>query len=141
MLELAILATLVVSATAFVAAGSRALSRAERGELGGRRRFLAAFDGSTLPAELLVQAYETLARRVGPSVREIRPADRMGETLGMSDMDVEDVALLIAARCEARIPTARDLDELGARARTVDDLVRFLAPFCTTAPVRLVAGY
>jgi hypothetical protein len=78
---------------------------------------------------------------VGPSVREIRPADRMGETLGMSDMDVEDVALLIAARCEARIPTARDLDELGARARTVDDLVRFLAPFCTTAPVRLVAGY
>ena len=100
----------------------------------------AAFDGSAIPAELLVQAYETLSRRVGTTIREVRPADRMAEQLGLSDVDVEDVALLIAARCEARIPTAHDLDELDARVRTVEDLIRFLAPFCTRAQMRLVAS-
>jgi hypothetical protein len=139
-LALAIVASLLIAAVGFAAAGARALNRADRREIGGRGRFLSAFDGSAIPAELLVQAYETLSRRVAPAARDIRPADRMVEQLGLTDVDVEDVALLIAARCEARIPTAHDLDELGARVRTVDDLVRFLAPFCTRAPMRLVAG-
>ena len=130
MLELAIFATMVVLATGFVAAGSRALARADIREAGGRDRFVAAFEGSGAPRELLVQVYETLARRaVGPA-RDVRPGDRLAENLGMTEMDVEDAALLVAARCEAHIPCAHDLDELDARVRTVDELVRFLAPFC-----------
>jgi hypothetical protein len=125
----AIFASFLLLAAGFVLAGSRALSAADRRELGGRNSFLAKFDGSGIPADLLVQAYETLSRRVSAEIRDIRPGDRLVENFGMSPADMEDVALLVAARCEARIPGARELDELDARVRTVDDLVRFLAQF------------
>lgn len=138
MIATSIFATLVVLSAGFVAVGARALDRANRRELGGRGRFLSAFDGEGLPAELLVQAYETLSRRVGPNVRDIRPSDRLGPGFGLTEMDVEDVALLVAARSDARIPTSHDLDELDLRVETVADLVRFLAPFCAPSPVRHV---
>ena len=141
MLELAIFATLLVLAAGFVTGGARALAQADRREIGGRGRFLSAFDGRTIPAELLVQTYETLSRRVGPMGRDIRPADRLADGLGLTSTDIEDVALLVAARCEARIPTAHDLDELDGRVRTVDDLVQFLAPFCDSARPRLLARH
>ena len=125
--QFAIFTTFVLLATGFVVAGTRALNLANRRELGGRNSFLAKFDGSGIPAVLLVQAYETLSRRVSQEIRDIRPGDRLAENLGMTQADMEDVALLVAARSEARIPTAHELDELDARVRTVDDLVRFLA--------------
>jgi hypothetical protein len=128
-LQFAIFATFLLLAAGFVLAGSRALNAANRRELGGRNSFLAKFDGSGIPADLLVQAYETLARRVSAEIRDIRPGDRLVENFGMSQADMEDVALLVAARCEARIPGAHELDELDERVRTVDDLVRFLAQF------------
>jgi hypothetical protein len=128
-LPIAVTATFLLMATGFVVAGSRALDAANRRELGGRNSFLARFDGSGIPAALLVQAYETLSRRVSAEVRDIRPGDRLAENFGMSAADMEDVALLVAARCEARIPGAHELDELDASVRTVEDLVRFLVPF------------
>jgi hypothetical protein len=128
-LPFALFASFALLATAFVGAGFRALERANRREMGGRNSFLARFDGTGIPADLLVQAYETLSRRVSQDVRDIRPGDRLIETFGLSAADMEDVALLVAARCQARIPKAHELDELDARVRTVDDLVRFLARF------------
>ncbi len=140
MLQFALFATFLLLATGFVVAGSRALGAANRRELGGRNSFLAKFDGTGIPAALLVQAYETLSRRVSAEVRDIRPGDRLAENFRLSAADVEDVALLVAARCEARIPTAHDLDELDARVRTVDDLVRFLARFYEPANLTRVAN-
>ena len=127
MLQFAVFATFLLLAAGFVLGGTRALNGANRRELGGRNSFLAKFDGSGIPAVLLVQAYETLSRRVSQEIRDIRPGDRLAENFGMSQADMEDVALLVAARSEARIPTAHELDELDERVRTVDDLVRFLA--------------
>ena len=140
MLPFAVFATLLLLATGFVVAGSRALGVANRRELGGRNSFLARFDGTGIPADLLVQAYETLSRRAAHHVRDIRPADRLAENLGMSAADTEDVALLVAARCEARIPRAHDLDELDDRVRTVNDLVHFLVQFYEPARNRRVAN-
>ena len=140
MLPFAVFATFLLMATGFVVAGSRALATANRRELGGRNSFLARFDGSGLPADLLVQAYETLSRRVSAEIRDIRPGDRLAENFGMTTAEMEDVALLVAARCEARIPSAHELDELDARVRTVEDLVRFLVPFYEPTRVARAAG-
>jgi hypothetical protein len=138
-LVLACIATLTVLAAGFVQAGTRALQQANRREFGGRKRFVAEYGGRGVPAEVLAQTYDTLSRRLPPKAGELRPDDRLGESLGMSAMDVEDVALLVAARCDGRIPTAHDLDELDREVRTVDDLVQFLAPFCRggSAPRRV----
>lgn len=140
MLVLAVIATLSLVAAAFSAVGSHAIDHANRQEIGGRDRFVAAFGRRhRFPAALLAQTYDILSRRTTPPVRDLRPADRLDLTLGMSAADVEDVALLVAARCEGRIPTARDLDELDAHVRTVHDLVGFLVPFCAPAPARRAA--
>lgn len=133
MLVFAISGTLFMLAAGFVAVGLRTLDSADRHAVGARERFVAAFGTRQLPAGLLVQTYETLSRRAAPRAWDIRPGDRLAEVLGMSALDVEDVALLVVARCEGRIPTARDLDRLDARVRTVEDLVEFLVPFCDTA--------
>jgi hypothetical protein len=139
-LPFAVFATFLLLATGFLVAGSRALDSANRRELGGRNTFLARFDGTGIPADLLVQAYETLSRRVSAEVRDIRPGDRLVENFGMTAADMEDVALLVAARCEARIPSAHELDELDARVRTVDDLVRFLVQFYEPSRVARAAS-
>jgi type II secretory pathway pseudopilin PulG len=139
-------AVVVLLAAAFALASLRAIARAGRAEAPtvARHRFLAAFDarGAAFgrpPADLLVQTYETLARRLDDGVphADLRPAARLGADLGLTRADVEDVALLVAARCEGRLPRGRDLDALHHEVTTVEHLVDFLAPFVQpVAPAR-----
>ena len=133
MLQIAIVATLLVVAVAFALASSRTISAAARHDELGRHRFLSTFNGRRLPADMLVQAYDALSRRVSAPGVAITPATRLAEDLGLTRMDAEDVALLIAARCEGRIPCARDLDQLDLAVHTVEDLLDFLEPFCAVA--------
>lgn len=130
MSPLPILATLLVLAVAFVVVSSRTIAAAAHRDELGRHRFLSAFASRGIPAELLVRTYEALARRATVPDRPLGPSTRLVEDLGLGLVDAEDLALLIAARCEGRIPTGRDLDHLGRSVRTVDDLVCFLSPFC-----------
>ncbi len=130
MLPLAIVATLVAVAVAFAIVSSRTITAAasRRDEL-GRHRFLSAFNSHGLPAELLVQTYEALSRRIAAPTLVLGPATTLAGELGLTRIDAEDLALLIAARCEGRIPTAHDLDVLDDSVRTVEDLLAFLHPF------------
>ncbi len=127
-------ATLLALAAGFVLLMQRRLRAPDEHDTTRRHDFLAAFDGETLPADLLVQTYEALSRRL-PAGRAILPASRLAQDCGLGPFDVEDLALLVAARTRGRIPTARDLDALDASVVTVGDLVRFLAPFCTALRV------
>ena len=129
MLPIVIVVTLLVVAGTFAAVSSRTISAAAQRDELGRHRFLSAFNGHRLPAELLIQAYDALTRRVSPPGVAIGPATQLAADLGFSRMDAEDLALLIAARCQGRIPTAHDLDELDESVRTVEDLLSFLHPF------------
>jgi len=135
--QLTAVALAFVLAAGFVLASSRTITRAERAEsdTAARRRFLAAFDArgaaGRAPADLLVQTYETLARRLDAGLprQALRPGARLAADLGLSAADVEDVALLVVARCDGRLPHARDLDVLHHEAETVEELVRFLGQF------------
>lgn len=129
MLQIVIVVALLVVALTFAAVSSRTISAAAQRDELGRHRFLSAFAGHRLPAELLIQAYDALSRRVGPPGVTLGPATELAGDLGFSRMDAEDLALLIAARCEGRIPTASDLDHLDDSVRTVEDLLLFLHPF------------
>ncbi|MDF1502308.1 hypothetical protein [Roseisolibacter sp. H3M3-2] len=129
MLPIVVVVALLLVAAAFAAASSRTISAAARHDELGRHRFLSAFNGRRLPAELLVQTYEALSRRVGAPAVALVPATALAGDLGLTRMDAEDLALLIAARCEGRIPTAHDLDVLDDSVRTVEDLLEFLHPF------------
>lgn len=140
MVQLAVLAVLFALALGFAVTSSRVIAQAGRAanDTAARHRFLAAFEGlgaAHVPAELLVQTFETLSRRLadGTPPAALRPRARLAEDLGLSAADVEDAALLVAARCEARLPQARDLDALTRRVVTVEDLVRFLVPFVEAA--------
>ena len=133
MLQLAIIATLLIVAVTFALVSSRTIAAAAELDEVGRRRFLSAFNGRRMPAEMLVQAYDALSRRVSAPGVPITPATRLAEDLGLTRTDAEDVALLIAARCEGRIPAARDLDQLDMAVHTVEDLLNFLEPFCDVA--------
>ena len=133
MLQIAIVATLLIVAVAFALASSRTISAAAHRDELGRHRFLSAFTGHRLPAEMLVQAYDALSRRISAPNVAITPGTRLAEDLGLTRADAEDVALLIAARCEGRIPCARDLDQLDMAVHTVEDLLNFLEPFCDVA--------
>jgi hypothetical protein len=133
---------LVLPAAGFALVASREITRAGRAErdTAARHRFLAAFDArgdapARVPAELLIQTFETIAARAGTAAVELRPGARLGADLGLSAADIEDAALLVTARCEAHLPHGRDLDTLVREARTVEDFVRFLAPFFESAPV------
>jgi hypothetical protein len=128
-LQIVIVVSLLVVAGTFAAVSSQTISAAAQRDELGRHRFLSAFNGHRLPAELLIQAYDALSRRVSPPGVTIGPATQLFGDLGFSRMDAEDIALLIAARCQGRIPTARDLDELDDSVRTVEDLLVFLHPF------------
>lgn len=139
MLVIAIVAALLVSAAGFAFSSSRALAATSAHEMPSRREFLAAYDGRAVPAELLVQLYETLGRRLAGAGARVRPTARLAEELGLTAEDVEDVALLVLARCHGRLPHAADLDALVARVRTVGELVEFLTPFCATEPVAMAA--
>lgn len=132
MLPIAVLALLLVFATGFAVASLRALGRPERGlDMPSRREFLAEFDGEGLPANVLVEAYEALGRRLVGQSRRVTRGARLAVDLGLTAADVEDVALLVAARCEGRLPAADDLNVLDASVHTVGELIRFLTPFCT----------
>lgn len=145
MLPLLAVASCLLLAVSFALAGSRAVTRAGRTEAAtaARHRFLAAFDARAAgagraPADLLVQTYETLATRIGDAAprADLRPGARLGADLGLGRADVEDVALLIAARCEARLPRGRDLDVLHREVDTVEQLVDHLVPFLAGATAR-----
>jgi hypothetical protein len=133
MLQIAILATMLFVAIAFAVASSRTIEAAAQHDELGRHRFLSTFNRHRLPAEMLVQAYDALSRRVSAPGVAITPGARLAEDLGLTRTDAEDVALLIAARCEGRIPGARDLDQLDMAVHTVEDLLNFLEPFCDVA--------
>ncbi len=133
MLPIAIVLSLLVVAIGFALASSRTIAAAAQHDELGRHRFLSAFSAHRLPAEMLVQAYDALSRRVSAPGVPLTPATRLAEDLGLTRADAEDLALLIAARCEGRIPTARDLDQLGLAVHTVEDLLNFLEPFCDVA--------
>lgn len=139
MLLATLLSALLAIALGFGVVASRAISRAGHAERdsAARHRFLAAFDArgpggagaARVPSELLVQTYETIAARAADRARALRPAARLDRDLGLTRADVEDVALLVTARCEAHLPHGRDLDALAREVRTVEEFVRFLAPF------------
>lgn len=148
MFQLTAVALAFVLAAGFALASSRTITRAGRADsdTAARHRFLAAFDARGAagrpPADLLVQTYETLARRLDDGVprQALRPGARLAADLGLSAADVEDVALLVAARCDGRLPHARDLDALHDEAETVEGLVRFLGRFVeVTAPTARAA--
>lgn len=132
MLPIAILSLLLVGATGFAVASVRALApRHGALDVPWRRQFLSEFDGEGLSANVLVETYEALGRRtVGRGARVMRGAD-LSADLGLSAADVEDVALLVVARCDGSLPTAADLNALDHAVRTVGELVRFVTPFCT----------
>ena len=140
----ALLACLALAlAAAFGLAASRSITRAGRAEAAtaARHRFLAAFDRrgtAHAPADLLVQTYETLASRVADEAprRELRPGTRLAADLGLGRADLEDVALLVAARCEVRLPRGRDLDALHREVTTVEHLVDYLARFAAPRVAR-----
>jgi hypothetical protein len=127
--ELAIVTALLVTAVVFALVSSRAIDHADSRDDVARHLFLAAFDGSGVATELLVHTFEALRRRVPQHVDIMRPADQLAALYGFTQEDAEDVVLLVAARAEADLPTAPDLDRLGQEVRTVADLVRFLVPF------------
>ncbi|MGZ8414561.1 MAG: hypothetical protein ACXW05_17675 [Gemmatirosa sp.] len=129
MLQFAIVAALLIVALAFAAVSSRTISAAAQRDELGRHRFLSAFNAHRLPAELLVHTYDALTRRTAPADITIGPSTALASDLGLSRIDAEDLALLIAARCNGRIPTAHDLDDLDQRVYTVEDLLHFLHPF------------
>jgi hypothetical protein len=133
MLQLAIVSSLLIVAVGFAVVSSRTITAAAAHDELGRHRFLSAFNSHRMPAEMLVQAYDALSRRVSAPGVPITPATRLAEDLGLTRADAEDVALLVAARCEGRIPAARDLDQLDMAVHTVDDLLNFLEPFCDVA--------
>ena len=131
MTSIAILALLLVVAAGFAAASLRALARTGGlVDMPSRREFLAEFDGEGLPANMLVEAYEALGRRLnGQGGRVTRGANLVAD-LGLTAPDVEDIALLVAARCEGRLPETADLDALDTSVHTVGELISFLTPFC-----------
>lgn len=132
MFSIAILALLLAGAVGFAAVSIRALARTDGVfDMPARREFLSEFDDDGLPANMLVEAYEALGRRIGGRGRRVTRASRLLGDLGLTAADVEDVALLVAARCEGRLPATADLNVLDASVRTVGDLIEFLTPFCT----------
>ena len=132
MFSIAILALLLVVAIAFAAVSVRALARTADAthDMSARREFLSEFDDDRLPANLLVEAYEALGRRLGGRGGHITRSARLADDLRLSAADVEDIALLVAARCEGHLPARDDLNALDASVRTVGDLIGFLTPFC-----------
>ena len=125
----------VIVAVVVLVVGLIALIRAQRInqasiERDGLSRFRDAFRGR-YPEQLLSQVYAYLAERhgaVGPQY-VVNPHDSLEREYGLVDLDLEDAVLVIADRAGARLPRASELDELKARVRSVDDMLRYLEPF------------
>lgn len=132
MFTIATLTLLLAVAVGFAAVSLRALARTDATlDMPARREFLREFDADGLPANMLVEAYEALGRRLGGGGTRVTRSARLALDLGLSAADVEDVALLVAARCEGRLPAAADLNVLDTSVHTVGDLIAFLTPFCS----------
>jgi hypothetical protein len=99
-------------------------------ELHGLARFRDQLRGR-YPDALVTALYAFLNARHGDMVggHRVEPADHLGRVHRLAALDLEDAALVIADRAGARLPGARDLDTLSAQVHTVEDLLRFLAPF------------
>ena len=130
MLEIAIVTAMLLTAVAFALFTSRAIKRADTRDDVARYLFQSAFDGTNTPNEILVHLFDALRTRVPAGITVFRPSDDLAAHYGFTRLDAEDVALLVAARADGRIPTAEDLDQLDEHVRTVADLVRFVTPFC-----------
>jgi hypothetical protein len=129
-LEIAIVTAMLLIAVAFAVFSNRAINHADSRDDVARHLFMAAFDGSNTPRDVLEHLFEALRHRVPAGISVFRPSDELAGLYGFSRLDAEDVALLVAARADGRIPTAHDLDSLDEHVRTVADLVRFVSPFC-----------
>lgn len=83
------------------------------------------------PEPVVRHTFDFLAERHGamPAHAVVRLGDDLRKAHGLVELDLEDAVVLIADRVGGRLPAARDLDELDGRVRTVEDLMRFLAPF------------
>ncbi len=125
----------VVVAVAILFVALLALMRAQRlsrksFERDGMSRFRNASRGR-YPEVLLSQVYTYLAERhgsVGPQY-VVNLSDDLQRVHGLAALDLEDAVLVIADRAGARLPRALELDELGDRVTSVDDLLRYLEPF------------
>jgi hypothetical protein len=103
---------------------------------GERAAFRQAFAGRGLPGEALDAVHAALATRVAPA-RLLAPEVRLCTDLGFDPMEVEDVALLVAAELGGHIPTGAELDQFDATGTTLEGLVRFVAS-CSALPGRPV---
>jgi hypothetical protein len=99
----------------------------------GRLAFAEHFRPRDVPDDVLTHSYDALRRRLPDAPAPVAPADQLRGEYRLSRLDVEDMALVIVARCGGRIPTGRELDDLQEDVVTVEDLVLYLTPFCRTA--------
>ncbi len=145
MLLLSAAAVALTLALGFTVVASRVVTAASRADAdaAARQRFAVALQGAAPAgepphADVAGTLFDTLSARLGPTAAEdaLRPGARLREDLGLGPADVEDVTLLVAARCELRIPVARDLDALHGEVATVEDLVRYVARFAHPAVER-----
>lgn len=97
-----------------------------------RAAFREAFAGRGLPDEALDAVHAAMATRVAPA-RLLAPEVRLCTDLGFDPMEVEDIALLVAAELGGHIPTGAELDQFDAAGITLEGLVRFVAT-CSTMP-------
>jgi hypothetical protein len=99
-------------------------------ELHGLARFRDQLQGR-YPDALVAQVFRFLTERHGDvdGAPLVDPADQLARVHRLAALDLEDAVLVIADRAGARLPGVRDLDALGGQVQTVEDLLRFLAPF------------
>ena len=103
-------------------------------ELQGLARFRDQLQGR-YPDALVTQVFRFLTERHGDveGAPQVDPADHLARAHRLAALDLEDAVLVIADRAGARLPAVRDLDALGGQVQTVEDLLRFLAPFFRAA--------
>ena len=97
--------------------------------------FAEHFRAQGVPEDVLTHTYEALRRRLPDAPADVSPDARLRGTYRLSRLDLEDMALVIVARCGGRIPSAAELDDLETGVASVEDLVMYLAPFCQAARV------
>jgi hypothetical protein len=124
--------SLVVALGLALAHSGRRRARDARGTA-ERAAFTHRFAQEEVPDDLLTHTYDALHRRLPGEDVDVQPTDRIRSVYRLSRLDLEDMALVIVARCGGRIPSAAELDDLETHVATVEDLVLYLTPFCRTA--------
>jgi hypothetical protein len=101
----------------------------------GVAHFVASLSGEGVPEVLLRTTYAyLLERREAAGDFEgahfvVAPGHDLRTVYHLDGLDIEDAALVIADRAQARLPKAHDLDAMKGRVSTVRDLVLFLRPY------------